>query len=94
MTSKEFPSPVGDYDSSHFLEMDVCVEEKRMFPSPVGDYDSSLFCSIQSNGRKSQTGFRPLSGIMILHWKGYIYQWQDSADLFPSPVGDYDSSLR
>ena len=37
------------------------------FPSPVGDYDSSLMHEIGKSMMQMDGGFRPLSGIMILH---------------------------
>ena len=39
------------------------------------------------------TSFRPLSGIMFLHTRPSVMKSQRSAVRFPSPVGDYVSSL-
>ena len=41
---REFPSPVGDYDSSQVTAYAIMEAEYDKFPSPVGDYDSSLSC--------------------------------------------------
>ena len=87
-----FPSPVGDYDSSLNREL-ISISPPRIqrFPSPVGDYDSSLLWKSHIVKNCFYLCFRPLSGIMILHWKWKLKKrW--TRHRFPSPVGDYDSS--
>ena len=86
-----FPSPVGDYDSS-LIESKVEFNPSEVeFPSPVGDYDSSRI-NVVLNDHNENTGFRPLSGIMILHKMIATLKPMYILRMFPSPVGDYDSS--
>ena len=73
------------------LKMDITWDS---FPSPVGDYDSSLCIVGRLYLLCVNARFRPLSGIMILHLLGkFSSKCASLGEQFPSPVGDYDSSL-
>ena len=68
-------------------------ESKAWFPSPVGDYLSSRVHDDDFEAWVYQS-FRPLSGIMFLHSEKSIRDITKAVVImFPSPVGDYVSSL-
>ena len=63
------------------------------FPSPCGDYGS--YQKKRLPGTKiTQSGFRPLAGIMVLIHFVQVRQVDDLDAQFPSPCGDYGSYRR
>ena len=61
-----FPSPVGANDFKLTLEV-LEVPASEEFPSPVGANDFKHSNPNSSNLARSEKGFRPLSGLMILN---------------------------